>query len=126
MLEKKVVFGFIFLIASNAGVWLHSRKRPPILSARCAAHPNAPDWRWSFPDFVSAPRAAGIYTISPNYPERDHIRRELDMFFSTFPRVAECFSLRIWGGGPQAGKPKLPPAAETLVERGRLRSPTCL
>jgi hypothetical protein len=49
--------------------------------------------------------------------ERDYIRREPDMFFSTFPTVAEGFSLRTWRGGPQAGKPKLPPAAKTLPER---------
>ena len=40
--------------------------------------------------------------------ERDYIRRELDMFFSTLPSVAEGFALRTWRGGSQAGKPKLP------------------
>ena len=34
--------------------------------------------------------------------ERDYIRRELDMFFSTLPTVAEGFQLKIWRGGPQA------------------------
>ena len=43
--------------------------------------------------------------------ERDYIRRELDMFFSTFPTVADEFLLKTWRGGPQAGQPKLPPAA---------------
>ena len=56
--------------------------------------------------------------------ERDYIRRELDMFFSTLPTVAEGFSLRTWRGGPQAGKPKLPPAAKTLLERGLMRLDT--
>jgi hypothetical protein len=56
--------------------------------------------------------------------ERDYIRRELDMFFSTFPTVAEGFSLRTWRGGPQAGKPKLPPAAKTLLERELMRLDT--
>jgi hypothetical protein len=56
--------------------------------------------------------------------ERDYIRRELDMFFSTFPTVAEGFSLRTWRGGPQAGKPKLLPATKTLLGRGLMRLDT--
>lgn len=56
--------------------------------------------------------------------EREYIRRELDMFFSTYPSVAEGFQLRTWRGGPQAGQPKLPPAAKTLLERGLMRLDT--
>ncbi len=40
--------------------------------------------------------------------ERDYIRHELDMFFSTLPSVADGFQLRTWRGGPQAGQPKVP------------------
>jgi hypothetical protein len=50
--------------------------------------------------------------------ERDYIRRELDMFFSSLPGVAEGFLLKTWRGGPQAGQPKLPPAAKGLLEPG--------
>jgi len=50
--------------------------------------------------------------------ERDYIRRELDMFFSTLPTVAEGFQLRTWRGGPQVGQPKVPRAAAGLLERG--------
>ncbi len=53
--------------------------------------------------------------------EREYIRRELDQFFSTLPSVAEGFMLRTWRGGPQAGHPKLPPAAKNLIERGLMR-----
>jgi hypothetical protein len=53
--------------------------------------------------------------------ERDYIRRELDMFFSTFPTVAEGFQLKTWRGGAQAGQPKFPPAATSLLERGLMR-----
>jgi hypothetical protein len=53
--------------------------------------------------------------------ERDYIRRELDMFFSTLPTVAEGFQLKIWRGGPEAGKPKIPPSAKGLLERGLMR-----
>jgi hypothetical protein len=53
--------------------------------------------------------------------ERDFIRRELDMFFSTLPRVADGFQLRTWRGGPQAGQPKLSPVAKSLPDRGMMR-----
>ena len=53
--------------------------------------------------------------------ERDYIRRELDMFFSTLPSVADGFQLRTWRGGPQAGQPKVPQAAAGLLERNLMR-----
>jgi hypothetical protein len=56
--------------------------------------------------------------------ERDYIRRQLDIFFSTLPSVAEGFHLKTWRGGPYAGKPKLPPTAQGLVERGLMRLDT--
>ncbi len=56
--------------------------------------------------------------------EREYIRRELDMFFSTFPSVADGFQLKMWRGGPQAGKPKVPPVAQGLIERGLMQLDT--
>ena len=56
--------------------------------------------------------------------ERDYIRRELDMFFSTLPSVAEGFYLKTWRGGLRAGQPKVPQAAAGLFERGLLRLDT--
>jgi len=56
--------------------------------------------------------------------ERDFIRRELDMFFSMLPTVAEGFQLKTWRGGPNAGKPKVSPTAGGLVERGLMRLDT--
>jgi len=53
--------------------------------------------------------------------ERDYVRRELDMFFSTLPSVADGFQLKTWRGGPQAGQPKVPQAAAGLLERGLMR-----
>ena len=53
--------------------------------------------------------------------ERDYIRRELDMFFSTLPSVADGFMVRLWRGGPRAGEPKIPLLARGLVERGLMR-----
>jgi hypothetical protein len=56
--------------------------------------------------------------------ERDYIRRELNMFFSTLPTVAEGFQLKTWRGGPQAGRPKVPPVARSLIDRGLMRLDT--
>jgi hypothetical protein len=56
--------------------------------------------------------------------ERDYIRRELDIFFSTLPSVAEGFQLKTWRGGPQARQPKVPPVAKGLLERGLMRLDT--
>ena len=56
--------------------------------------------------------------------ERDYIRRELGLFFSTYPTVAEGFQLKTWRGGLDAGKPKLPPSAKTLIERKLMRLDT--
>jgi hypothetical protein len=56
--------------------------------------------------------------------EREYIRRELDMFFSTLPTVAEGFPLKTWRGGPQTGMPKLSPIAKGLLERGLMRLET--
>jgi hypothetical protein len=53
--------------------------------------------------------------------EREYIRSELDMFFSTLPSVAEGFQIKTWRGGPQAGKPKVPQAAQGLLDRGLMR-----
>ena len=52
--------------------------------------------------------------------ERDYIRRELDVFFSTPPRIADGLQLKTWRGGPLAGHPKVPPPALSLLDRGLL------
>jgi hypothetical protein len=62
-----------------------------------------------------------IATAGFSPAERDYVRRELDVFFSTLPTAAEGFQLRIWRGGPRKGAPKLPPAAQSLLDRGLMR-----
>jgi hypothetical protein len=69
---------------------------------------------------TSNPSAPAPFTPA----ERDYIRRELDIFFSTLPSVAEGFHLKTWRGGPQAGQPKVPQAAAGLLKRGLLRLDT--
>ncbi len=66
---------------------------------------------------TSDPTTAAVFTPG----ERDYIRRELDRFFSTLPRVADGFQLRTWRGGPQVGQPKVPVVAQGLLERGLMR-----
>src|SRR4051794_12141082 len=51
-------------------------------------------------------------------PERDLIRRELCVHFSTYPSIADGIPLRPWRAGPHAGEPKLSPAIRSLLERG--------
>jgi hypothetical protein len=53
--------------------------------------------------------------------ERDFIRHELDRFFSTYPSVADGFSLRTWRAGPNAGKAKVPGVAQGLIDRNLMR-----
>ena len=61
-----------------------------------------------------------VFTAS----ERNYIRSELDMVFSTLPTVAEGFQLKTWRGGANAGKPKVSPTAGGLVERELMRLDT--
>jgi len=71
---------------------------------------------------MTKPQSSPPTAFTPG--ERDYIRRELDMFFSTYPSVAEGFQLKVWRAGPQARQPKLPQAAKTLLERGLMRLDT--
>ena len=57
--------------------------------------------------------------------ERDYIRRELDMVFSTLPSVAEGFQLKTWRSGPDAGKQKLSPIAKGLLCQEDARASCC-
>jgi len=66
---------------------------------------------------IKIPTTAATFTPG----EREYIRRELDVFFSTYPTVAEGFQPKNWRGGPQVGQPKLPPSAQSLLDRGLMR-----
>ena len=67
-------------------------------------------------DKTQQPMMAGFTSA-----EREYIRSELDLFFSTLPSVAEGFQIKSWRGGPNAGKPKIPQAAQGLLDRGIMR-----
>jgi len=66
-------------------------------------------------------KATHAITAALSPGERDYIRRELDQFFSTLPSVADGLQLRTWRGGPHAGRPKVPTAAQGLLDRGLVR-----
>jgi hypothetical protein len=68
---------------------------------------------------MSKTQTAQVAGFTPG--EREYIRRELDIYFSTLPTVAEGFMLKTWRGGPDAGKPKLSPVVKGLLERGLMR-----
>jgi hypothetical protein len=78
-----------------------------------AARAASPSARWSaavpaLPPLLcrsmsDVPAPAMTFTAA----ERDYIRREFDMFFSTFLTVAEGFQLKMWRGGAQAGQPRV-------------------
>ena len=59
--------------------------------------------------------------------ERDLIRREFHPRFGQDPSVADGIMLRTWRGGPNAGRPKLPPPVQSLLARGlvELRTDGC-
>ena len=79
-------------------------------------------WRRDMSAAMTKMQSGAVGGFTPR--ERDYIRRELDMFFSTYPRVADGFQLKTWRGGPQAGQAKVPPTAKGLVDRGLMRLDT--
>ena len=53
-------------------------------------------------------------------PERDLLRREFCQHFSQYPKLADGIFLRTWRGGERRNQPKIPPAVQTMLERGLL------
>jgi hypothetical protein len=53
-------------------------------------------------------------------PERDLLRHELCRHFGEDPSIADGLFLRTWRGGERRGQPKIPPAVQTMLERGLL------
>jgi hypothetical protein len=51
-------------------------------------------------------------------PERELLRRELCRHFGQDPSIADGIFLRTWRGGERRDQPKIPPAVQTMLERG--------
>ena len=56
--------------------------------------------------------------------ERDFIRREFCMHFSSYPALTDGIFLRTWRAGPQKGQPKIPKAMTGLLERNLVSLPS--
>ena len=50
--------------------------------------------------------------------ERAWLHQELGVRFGAPPQIADGLFLRSWKSGPEKGKPKLPPAAQSMLARG--------
>ena len=50
--------------------------------------------------------------------ERELLRRELCRHFGKDPKIADSIFLRTWRSGERRNQPKIPPAVQTMLERG--------
>ena len=50
--------------------------------------------------------------------KRELLRRELCRHFGADPSIADGIFLRTWRGGEKRNQPKIPPAVQTMLERG--------
>jgi hypothetical protein len=69
----------------------------------------------------SMPRANPAPPDYFNAAERAYIRRELDEVLATLPAAVDGFLVRTRKTGPNAGDPKIPPAGQSLLDRGLMR-----
>lgn len=72
-------------------------------------------------DDLAMPHANPAPPDDFNAAERAYIRRELDEVLATLPAAADGFLVRTRKTGANAGNPKIPPAAQSLLERGLMR-----
>jgi hypothetical protein len=68
--------------------------------------------------YVSMPSSPARPTASFKAQERDLIRREFCRHFGQDPSIAAGIFLRTWRGGERKGQPKIPPAVQTMLDRG--------
>ena len=50
--------------------------------------------------------------------ERDLIRREFCRHFGQNPRISDGLFIRTWRTGERKGQPKIPPAVQSMLDRG--------
>jgi hypothetical protein len=50
--------------------------------------------------------------------ERALIRREMSQHFGQYPSLDDGVFLRTWRSGPQKHEPKIPPAIQSMLDRG--------
>ena len=66
---------------------------------------------------IAKPASQGDFDAA----ERAYIRRELDEYLASLPAAADGFFVRTRRTGPNAGEPKVPPAGQSLLEKGLMR-----
>jgi hypothetical protein len=73
--------------------------------------------------YILRVRSAAVWRPGGESPstERDYIRRELDIFFSTLPCVARVFSSRPGAAVPTLASRSCLPIAKGLIARGLMR-----
>src|SRR2546421_1220434 len=57
-------------------------------------------------------------SVSFSSRERALIRQEMSQHFSQYPRLEDGLFLRTWRGGAEKGQPKIPPAVQSMIDRG--------
>jgi hypothetical protein len=50
--------------------------------------------------------------------ELEFLKRRLDVQFGEAPRVRDGIVLKTWKSGPEKGRPRLPEAIKSLIDRG--------
>ena len=65
-------------------------------------------------------RRAEPLPVSFTARERELIRHEMGMHFGQNPSLADGIFLRTWRTGERRNQPKIPPAVQTMMERGLL------
>src|SRR5205814_4058582 len=76
------------------------------------------------PSLADEPAIPPLADVTPYLPmpfttkERDLLRRELCRHFGEDPRIADGIFLRTWRGGERKGEAKIPPAIQTMMDRG--------
>jgi hypothetical protein len=83
-----------------------SNSRKPLASRRGTA----------FLPCMSPPAKPSASPFTP--AERAWLRQELGVHFGAGPQIADGLFLRSWKSGPEKGKPKMPPAARSMLDRG--------
>jgi hypothetical protein len=68
---------------------------------------------------MSKPATTGLSPFTT--AERNLIRLEMGQHFGQYPSLADGIYLRPWKSGPQKGQPKVPPAVQTMLDRGLVR-----
>jgi len=66
------------------------------------------------------PTGDGFLTAAYTDAELEFLKGRLSIQFGAAPRLADGVILKTWKSGPDKGKPRLPQAIQSLIERGMM------